>query len=554
MMTNPSDPNGMGALDQQTDPRLMPGPLVPAGVISSPQIVSHVQSQFDNMPMPAKAALHQAFQSAGINHPEIAAQVGGSQGAAPSPVSAPTSPAVAENASEAAGTPSTATPDESMSAIPMQRTPRVGTGALPEYKPPTTGAQDELSRLRTTGSGISQMQNPLGRVPLQVLDTVGKMFVPGLERQIPGTQGHNELLQNKQQKVIADETGQQKAADDSELRQAQAAEQESLPELHKTQSELATSKLGNAKEVSDAKQATADAKEALAESEAGRKEGESDSKIAANLAEHGYMMDKDKKIVPLPYEQMSEPQKAVHDLKASQEELTDATAQLRKAQKDNIPVTQELAKQRIANAQHNQSVAMERLGLSERQFEMRSHGTENGEALPGAMVGDNGEPVGTAFQQNVRPTGQERNKADLANSAHDQISDIRSIVQKRPDIFGPLAGRKTDFTVWLGSQDPDAQRFRAARTIAADHLAGVFGGRSEAALEALDNAIGHFKDNPKALEAGLDQLDKANTRFQAAGTVKTAGSNAVEHPKEKPNDAAQPAVRKYNPQTGKLEP
>jgi hypothetical protein len=35
--------------------------------------------------------------------------------------------------------------------------------------------------------------------------------------------------------------------------------------------------------------------------------------------------------------------------------------------------------------------------------------------------------------------------------------------------------------MWLGSQDPDAQRFKAARTIAADHLAGVFGGRSETA-------------------------------------------------------------------------
>jgi len=124
----------------------------------------------------------------------------------------------------------------------------------------------------------------------------------------------------------------------------------------------------------------------------------------------------------------------------------------------------------------------------------------------------------------VRPTGQERNKADLANSAHDQIQDMKGIVQKRQDIFGPAAGRKTDFTVWIGSQDPDAQRFRAARTIAGDHLAGVFGGRSEAALQALDSAIGHFKDNPAAITAGLDQLDKANQRFVQAGTVKTAAS------------------------------
>ena len=115
----------------------------------------------------------------------------------------------------------------------------------------------------------------------------------------------------------------------------------------------------------------------------------------------------------------------------------------------------------------------------------------------------------------------------MANSADQQINDMKEIVAKRPDVFGPVAGRKTDFTVWAGSQDPDAQRFRAARTIAGDHLAGTFGGRSEAALAALDNAIGQFKDNPAAVTAGLDQLQEANHLFQKAGKVKTAGSNAA---------------------------
>jgi hypothetical protein len=113
----------------------------------------------------------------------------------------------------------------------------------------------------------------------------------------------------------------------------------------------------------------------------------------------------------------------------------------------------------------------------------------------------------------------------MARSADQQIDDMASIVARRPDIFGPAAGRKTDFSVWVGSQDPDAQRFRAARTIAGDHLAGTFGGRSEAALDALDSAIGHFKDNPKAIQAGLNQLKEANHLFLKAGSVRTAGSN-----------------------------
>ena len=145
------------------------------------------------------------------------------------------------------------------------------------------------------------------------------------------------------------------------------------------------------------------------------------------------------------------------------------------------------------------------------------------------MLDDNGNTVGTAFQQNVRPTGTERNKADMAASAAEQISALRGIVKNRPDIFGPVAGRKTDFDVWAGSQDPDAQRFRAARTIAGDHLAGTFGGRSEAALAEIDKAIGQFHDNPAAVDAGLDQLGKANNRFLQAGTVRTNGSKAAEN-------------------------
>jgi hypothetical protein len=224
---------------------------------------------------------------------------------------------------------------------------------------------------------------------------------------------------------------------------------------------------------------------------------------------------------------MSPEMQAVHDLKAAQSEQAEASAALKRAQAENQPQVAALQMARLQSAQQAHNIALRRLGLSEAQFEMRSRGTAGGEALPGSIITDEGKPVGTAFQQNVRPTGQERNKADMAQSAHEQLADIRSIVASRPDIFGPAAGRKTDFTVWIGSQDPDAQAFRAARTIAADHLAGTFGGRSEAALQALDSAIGHFKDNPAAISKGLDQIDKANQVFIQRGTPRTTGSNAV---------------------------
>ncbi len=225
-------------------------------------------------------------------------------------------------------------------------------------------------------------------------------------------------------------------------------------------------------------------------------------------------------IVPLDQSELTPKERAEDDYKAALTDHQQALADMARASSNPNSPQFKLAQQRAATT-------AARLDLSKQQFEMRAFGTNQGEALPGSMIADNGQAVGSSFQQNVRPTGTERNKGDLAGSAHDQIASMKDIVSKRKDIFGPINGRTTDFTVWVGSQDPDAQRFRAARTIAGDHLAGVFGGRSEAALAALDSAIGHFKDNPEAVMAGLDQLDQANSRFVKAGTVKTTGSDAA---------------------------
>ncbi len=437
-------------------------------------------------------------------------------------------------------------------AAPQQITnPRPAAPTLAPQPVPPTAAQgpiaSELGRLtapppsdpslvhtkaNTGTAGVNQIHNPWARIPLQIASAVGETFAPRLAAALPGTESHHQMLVGqtegalKQQQGIRteEEKARLEAANQHHL-EAEAANQESLPELHAAQGEAAAAKQSEASEHNRAMEAIGQTK-----ADTGA------SAVANKLRMAGYDPQTGE---PLPYEQLSEQQQAVHDWKAAQSEQAEATAALRKAQAANEPAKVAIAQQRLQSAANTRAVAERRLTLSEAQFEMRAHGTQGGQALPGAIETDQGTPVGTAFQQNVRPTGQERNKADLANSAHQQLTEMKSIVQGRPDIFGPAAGRKTDFTVWLGSQDPDAQRFRAARTIAGDHLAGVFGGRSEAALQALDAAIGHFKDNPAAVLSGLDQLDKANAGFIKAGTPKTVGSDRVA------NQNVDPKVKDY---------
>ena len=404
-------------------------------------------------------------------------------------------------------------------AMPAGNTPTAPQTAAPHITAPrgtVEGDQSERSRLLSSGSGISQIAKRiegsgfgtahpiLGKVlgiGAQGLATLGDIGLNAtglgrtLEPLIPGTLGHHEALVRGATSQVGQDVADQE-------KQAQTTNLQSMPELHEAQLQNAQNK--------------------QAENEQHHK-----AQIDEQLRQHGFKSDEQGNVVPLEYGEMSEQQQAVHDLKASQEELADATASLRKEQANPNSAQAQLAQQRIQGANQARAIAMQRLGLSEKQFEMRAHGTEGGVPLAGSMQTDSGQSVGTAFQQNVRPTGQERNKADMANSASEQLNDIKSIVARHPTLFGPGYGQSSAFRQWIGSQDPDAQRFIAARTIAGDHLAGTFGGRSEAALKALDTAIGQFKDNPQAMQAGIDQLLKANTRFQKAGAVRTAGSNAA---------------------------
>jgi hypothetical protein len=264
------------------------------------------------------------------------------------------------------------------------------------------------------------------------------------------------------------------------------------------------------------------------------------SKNASVLAKAGYKQDDDGTIVPMDYDEMSPAQQSSYDLKNAQRQLAVTTMGLRDAQTDfekmrgdpNSVQNQQIA-QRLQVAKQAQDRMTGMMGAMQERADAQMINAKAGaygvgmdnQPLPGAMLTEQGQPVGSHFQANVRPTGTQRAKGNMAESADQQINDMKGIIAKRSDIFGPAAGRTTDFTVWLGSQDPDAQRFRAARTIAGDHLAGTFGGRSEAALNALDSAIGHFKDNPKAVAAGLDQLQEANHLFLNAGKVHTVGGN-----------------------------
>lgn len=434
--------------------------------------------------------------------------------------------------------------------------PSVSATGGPLAAPPVSALAQERERLTRPGlpssdpnahtsmdtgrTGIGQIHNPWLRGLATAGDVIASGVFPRFGQFIPGTSGYHNNLVAGNERAIQSEEGSAKNAADVAKTGAETAEQLSLPELHKTQAELAAEKIHSTETAKDADRA-------IKQSEEDRKAQQGQAAIDQHLAASGLKRDEVGNIVPQEYKEMSEPLQAIHDLKSSQQELADSRAALVKAQKDNLPAAQKLAQQRIDNATHASAVAEQRLGLAEKNYELRVGGGSEADAHPGQLLDDNDKTIGTAFQGNVKPTGTERTKGDMANSAAEQLGDIKAIIHKRPDIFGPLSGRETDFTVWLGSQDPDAQAFRAAQTVAADHMAGMFGARSPAVIQQLHDAIGQFKDNPAAALAGIAQVEKATKVFSKAGTPHTSTSaGASSGPTQLDKADSAKAAEQYN--------
>lgn len=149
---------------------------------------------------------------------------------------------------------------------------------------------------------------------------------------------------------------------------------------------------------------------------------------------------------------------------------------------------------------------------------------------------------------NPEPTAQERTKGDLAQSAVDRVAEMKSIVARHPEYFGPGHGRAQNAQAWLGSSDPDAVTYNTAAQYLADHSAGVFGGRGQYITQALHD-ITSPRYTPQGLNAALDEADRAARGFVTAGTTHGKGQKGAAASAQTPSTPVEVYERDAN---GKL--
>jgi hypothetical protein len=399
----------------------------------------------------------------------------------------------------------------------------------------STGDEAELSRKLSTGSGISQISGKiensglgqahplLGKVlgigaqGLAQLGDIGlKTFAPGLEANIPGTEGHHNMLVHRDQQQLGQDVA-------NEEKQAQTRETNTLPALHQAQAALGAAKLGETQQ-------------------------HHQSQIEEQLHTHGYKTAEDGTIQPLAYGEMSEQQQAVHDLKASQEELADASSALKKVQADPNSPQARIAQQRIEGANQARQIALRRLGLSQQEFQANYYGTDTaGNALPGAPATATGQPEGIKVASLTKPGVTAQGKASQGRAVVESATDLKDFIDKNKGAFGNIDQYWQQYMNGTPIADPTASKAMAKIASFAALQPALHGFKSHDAMREFAKMIGGIPKNPEALKAAIDGLvESAATPMIHAGTMRTVDQG-------KPNQAPQrpPTVPEgyiWNPQ------
>jgi hypothetical protein len=136
-----------------------------------------------------------------------------------------------------------------------------------------------------------------------------------------------------------------------------------------------------------------------------------------------------------------------------------------------------------------------------------------------------------------KPTADEQRRADLAENLNENLGTLEDIVNRRPDLFGPIAGRVTGLKAAMGSNDPDIGTLETIKHQIGMAQISAHGMRSAQGIDGASQSIlNSFKNGPDAMKASIEaarksvktfaeDVDKAKGKGSAEGGVSVAAPN-----------------------------
>jgi hypothetical protein len=138
--------------------------------------------------------------------------------------------------------------------------------------------------------------------------------------------------------------------------------------------------------------------------------------------------------------------------------------------------------------------------------------------VPAAQRGAVINGMQTAGQKIAHPlTSKELDRSDLATNALSNIEEAQRILQKRPDMFGPLGYGETKFSRAIKGGDPDAMAYLSAINLANLPAVGIHGVRGRYALEDLKKLDSDLYTNADSMTNVLNEIHRSVSEFAPGG-------------------------------------
>lgn len=116
----------------------------------------------------------------------------------------------------------------------------------------------------------------------------------------------------------------------------------------------------------------------------------------------------------------------------------------------------------------------------------------------------------------LEPTADEQRRADLARNMNENLDQLEDIIKRRPELFGPVAGRMTQAKQFFGTSDPDVAKLKAVKEYLGMASVGAHAMRNAQHVgTAADAVMGGFTNSPDAIRAAIGTARKSTATFLA---------------------------------------
>jgi hypothetical protein len=125
-------------------------------------------------------------------------------------------------------------------------------------------------------------------------------------------------------------------------------------------------------------------------------------------------------------------------------------------------------------------------------------------------------------------SADEQKRADLAQNLNENIDTLEDILKRRPELFGPIAGRWTHLRNLAGTDDADVSQLMTIEHQLGMVAQGAHGMRSAQGVESAARSLTNgFHNSPVATKAALESARKSVGTF--LGNSQSPGQSRYEH-------------------------